>query len=419
MQISNQGNREVVMSPIERELPGGWTIQGGLGEITVPMGSSVQWSFSIQGNGLAASGLVEIRFLIEDGEFFDWNTSLDAISGAVPEVSFHEVVFVEGTNINSSTSPLGLGAHPVNTAFDMGWKVENAGTSIWEPEVSLELPADDWASSCTVNPIRISPGDSAMVWCSITIPLSQQAGSEPEVSLIMAADGVEVRETLTLLVDTVKEVEWALINFGEAMEDTPTNLYLELHNTGNVAISNRIVTEGPDDWNIRIVDGILVTLQPGEGRSVQVEFTPDSGSDGSLTVMLSNAEDVSGQSMTLEIEVLSESSGGGSGTLLYAMGALVLVAIASISAGMAYSRNGGDISSLIRGKKSSPSIRKENTQSPQPVEQEPIDEEPVGGEEPATSEKQELQRFPDYPGWLWDPSGEEWVADPEFDHGDQ
>tara|TARA_Y100000590_G_scaffold28571_1_gene32006 strand:- start:2325 stop:4088 length:1764 start_codon:yes stop_codon:yes gene_type:complete len=419
MQISNQGNREVVMSPIERELPGGWTIQGGLGEITVPMGSSVQWSFSIQGNGLAASGLVEIRFLIEDGEFFDWNTSLDAISGAVPEVSFHEVVFVEGTNINSSTSPLGLGAHPVNTAFDMGWKVENAGTSIWEPEVSLELPTDDWASSCTVNPIRISPGDSAMVWCSITIPLSQQAGSEPEVSLIMAADGVEVRETLTLLVDTVKEVEWALINFGEAREDTPTNLYLELHNTGNVAISNRIVTEGPDDWNIRIVDGILVTLQPGEGRSVQVEFTPDSGSDGSLKVMLSNAEDVSGQSMTLEIEVLSESSGGGSGTLLYAMGALVLVAIASISAGMAYSRNGGDISSLIRGKKSSPSIRKENTQSPQPVEQEPIDEEPVGGEEPATSEKQELQRFPDYPGWLWDPSGEEWVADPEFDHGDQ
>jgi hypothetical protein len=234
----------------------------------------------------------------------------------------------------------------------------------------------------------------------------------------MSADGVEVRETLALLVDTVKEVEWTLVNFGEAREDYPTNLYLELHNTGNVAISNRIVTEGPDDWNIRIVDGILVTLQPGEGRSVQVEFTPDSGSDGSLTVMLSNAEDVSGQSRTLEIEVISESSGGGSGTLLYAMGALMLVAIASISAAMAYNRNGGDISSLLRGKASSPSTRKENTQSPQPVEQDPM-EEPVGSEEPATGEKQELQRFPDYPGWLWDPSGEEWVADPEFDHGEQ
>ena len=96
----------------------------------------------------------------------------------------------------------------------------------------------------------------------------------------------------------------------------------------------------------------------------------------------------------------------------------MLVAIASISAAMAYNRNGGDISSLIRGKATSPSTRKENTQSPQPVEKEPM-EGPVGSEEPETGEKQELQRFPDYPGWLWDPSGEEWVADPEFDHGDQ
>ena len=418
IQISNQGNREVVMSPIERSLPGGWTIQGGLGEVTVPMGSSVQWSFSIQGNGLAASGLVEIRFLIEDGTFFDWNTSLDAISGAIPEVSFHEVVFVEGTDINSSTNPLGLGAHPVNTAFDMGWKVENSGTSIWEPDASLELPSDDWLSSCSVNPLRISPGESAMVWCSITIPLSQQAGSEPEVSLVMSADGVEVKESLTLLVDTVKEVEWTLINFSEAREDYPTNLYLEIQNTGNVAISSRIVTDGPDDWNIRIVDGILVTLQAGEGRSVNVEFTPDSGSDGSLTVMLANSDDISGQSRTLEIEVLSESSEGGSGTLLYAMGALMLIAIASISAALAYSRNGGDISSLIRGKKPPPSIGGENNPSQQPAEQVPI-EESVEGEEPAIIEKQELQRFPDYPGWLWDPIGEEWVADPEYDHDDQ
>jgi hypothetical protein len=134
--------------------------------------------------------------------------------------------------------------------------------------------------------------------------------------------------------------------------------------------------------------------------------------------MLSNAEDVSGESLTLEIEVLSDSSGGGSGKLLYALGALMLVAIASISAALVYARNGGDIPSLIRGKASPRSIRGENTQSAQPVEQEPI-EETVGSEEPATSEKQELQRFPDYPGWLWDPSGEEWVADPEFDHGDQ
>ncbi len=419
IQISNQGNRQVVMNPIERSLPGGWTIQGGLNEVTIPMGSSMQWSFSIQGNGLAASGLIEIRFLVEDGTFLDWNSSLEAISGAIPEVSFHEVVFVEGTNINSSATPLGLGAHPVDSAFDMGWKMDNAGTSIWEPRASLELPTEDWLSSCSVSPVRVSPGQSAMVWCSINIPLSQEAGSEPEITLVLAADGIEVRETVTLLVETVKQVEWKLVNFNEAREDYPTNLYLELHNTGNVAISNRIVTDGPDDWNIRIIDGILVTLQPGEGRSVQVEFTPDSGSDGSLTIMLANAEDVSGQSKTLEIEVIPDSNGGGTDTILYVIGALILMVIASVSATMAYTRSGGNLSSLIPNSTSSLRKKKqEDAQSSVSMEQEPI-EYSEEEELPPNGGNQELQRFPDYPGWLWDPATEEWVADPEYDHDDQ
>lgn len=417
--ISNQGNREIIMTPIERSLPGGWTIQGGLKELTIPMGSSIQWSFSIQGNGLAASGLIEIRFLVEDGAFFDWNFSLEAISGAIPVVSFHEVVFVEGTNINSSATLLGLGAHPVDSPFDMGWKLENVGTSIWEPEVSLELPTENWLSSCSVSPIRIDPGQSAMVWCSITIPLSQEAGSEPEISLVLAADGVEVRETVTLFVDTVREVEWTLVNFSEAREDYSTNLYLELHNTGNVAISNRIVTDGPDDWNIRIIDGILVTLQPGEGRSVQVEFTPDSGSDGSLTIMLANAEDISGQSRTIEIEVLSDPSGGGSSTIIYVLGALMFMIIVSVSAALAYTRSGGNLSSIIPSRTSSLRKKKqEDSQSSVVIEQESI-EYSEEEEAPSIGDHQELQRFPDYPGWLWDPANEEWVADPEYDHGDQ
>jgi len=417
--ISNQGNREILLTPIERSIPGGWSIQGGLEQSTVPMGSSVQWSFSIQGNGLAASGTVAIRFLVEDGGFFDWNSSIEAISGAVPELSFHEVVFVNGTTVESSSNPLGLGPHPVGTPFDMGWSLENSGTSIWEPEVSLELPTEDWLSSCSSNPRRIEPGGSSIVWCSITIPLSQEAGSEPEVSLVLSGDGIEARETITLFVDTIREVEWQLVNFNEAKEGYPTNLYLELSNTGNVAISNRIVTEGPKDWNIRIIDGILVTLQPGEKRSVQVEFTPDSGSDDSLTVMLSNAEEISGQSMTLEIEVQSDSSKGESLSMIYVLGGLTLVVIASASGALAYSRAGGNITSMIQRKPTRSNIKeKENYENPADFEDEPP-ENTVEEQDPAIGNSQELQRFPDYPGWLWDPAKEEWIADPEFDHGNQ
>ena len=89
IQISNQGNRDLTITPIVRSLPGGWSVEGGLQEMQISMGSSTQWTFSIQGNGLAAGGLFEVRFLVDDGDYFDWNATLDVISGSIPSVSFH------------------------------------------------------------------------------------------------------------------------------------------------------------------------------------------------------------------------------------------------------------------------------------------------------------------------------------------
>ena len=160
-----------------------------------------------------------------------------------------------------------------------------------------------------------------MVWCSITIPLIQEAGSEPGIALVLTGDGLESRGEVTLLVDTVKEVEWTLVNYNEAREDFLTTIQLDVLNTGNVAISERIVTDAPEDWNVWL-DGQLVTLQPGEARSVVIQFTPDSGSDGSITLTLGTQEDTIGQK-TLDIQVTSTSSGG-SNTLLL-VGAAVLL----------------------------------------------------------------------------------------------
>ena len=254
-----------------------------------------------------------------------------------------------------------------------------------------------------------------MVWCSITIPISQEAGSEPGISLVLAGDGIESRGEVTLLVDTVKEVEWTMVNYNEARKDTPTIIYLELRNSGNVAISNRIVTEAPEDWEIRILDGILVTLQPGEVRSVQVEFTPDSGSDGSITMMLANAEDTSGQSKTLAIDVISESNGGGSGTLIFSVGEFLLIAVAAVFGALAFSRAGGNLSSIIPSRTGPERPHKEERATHE--QQSPLPGGSAG--EPPSQQDTELQRFPDYPGWLWDPSNEQWVADPEYDQGEQ
>tara|TARA_B100000686_G_scaffold281016_1_gene302491 strand:+ start:2151 stop:6644 length:4494 start_codon:yes stop_codon:yes gene_type:complete len=419
IQIYNQGNRELVLTPIARSLPGGWSIQGGLDKVTIPRGSSIAWSFSIQGNGLAASGPVEIRFLVEGGTFFDWNTNLEAVSGAIASVSFHEVVLINGSNFESSSTPLGLGAHPVGQAFDLGWELDNDGTSNWEPSVSMELPSEDWESTCSVNPSMIGPGESAMVWCSITIPLSESAGSEPEVTMVLSGDGVEVRESLSLLVETISEVEWTLENFDEAHEGFSTTLYLELRNNGNTPISNRLVADGPDGWGIRILDGILVTLQPGEARSVQVEFTPNSGSDGVVTVMLADAEDVTGKTKSVEIDVIADPVGEGPGLFTYFLFFLLLLLIAAVSAAVAFSKSGGDISSLLP---SSFPVERGSPEGPDPFPKaaETQSMPPSNLQQSETENPhQTLQTFSDHPGWLWDPSEEEWVPDPEYDHGEQ
>ncbi|MBI88362.1 MAG: hypothetical protein CMB67_04990 [Euryarchaeota archaeon] len=413
LQISNNGNRELLLTPIERSIPGGWQVQGGLDAVTVPVGSSTDWSFSIQGNGFAEGGTIEIRFLVQGGDYFDWTTSLDAVSGAIPVVSFYEVVIVEGQSIQNSTTPLGLGAHPVGNAFDLGWTVANDGTSDWEPVASMETPGDEWISSCNINPKKIMPGQTSIVWCSLTIPSNEEAGSEPIVTMALSGDGIEVRKAVSLLVETVRAVEWSLEDSGDAMKDYPTILNFELENSGNTLISSRIVAEGPDGWDIRILDEMMVTLQPGELRSVRVSFTANSGSDGVISVKLSNSEDIPGYSKSVEIDVMSGSGDEGSGILLYALGAILLVSIGSASAGFAYYRStrNSPLHSLAGNKNNRKPQKKEKfEQSFFQVEDAKTQMESIE----SNQEEDALQSYSEYPGWLWDPSTEEWVPDPEY-----
>ena len=48
----------------------------------------------------------------------------------------------------------------------------------------------------------------------------------------------------------------------------------------------------PSDWNVFIDDELLVILSPGESRSIVIQFTPDSGSDGTIELFLLNGESI-------------------------------------------------------------------------------------------------------------------------------
>ena len=149
-----------------------------------------------------------------------------------------------------------------------------------------------------------------------------------------------------------------------------------------------------------------------EAKSVVIQFTPDSGSDGSITLRLGTEEDPISQK-TLEVPVTATSSGGSS-TLLLVGGAVLLVAVAAIVGAIAFTRGGRELSSIIPARSDSHRTPRGETTGPQETTAPRAHEEEV-----TAQEGPELQRYPDYPGWLWNPATEEWVADPEYDVSEQ
>ncbi|MEO2178829.1 MAG: hypothetical protein ABGX11_01475, partial [Candidatus Poseidoniia archaeon] len=342
--LNNLGNRMLDLQPYVRNIPGGWSVSGGLGTISIPAGESAVWSVALQGNGVAVSGNLELRFATDDGFYVDWNRTLNVLSGAIPSLNFHMVALPDGT---VSDYPLGVGFHPVGEpGFDLAWTVTNQGSTSWRPTTYLEVPDDDWSSSCSA-PSALSAGASSTVWCTVVIPLSAEASSEPIVTLVMQGEGVEVSDSISLLVESVSRVSWILNNQPTGHEGYPTTLYIDLQNTGNSEISHILQVSGPEGWNPLILDGVVVNLRPGETRSLDVGFTPNSGGDGTLVVELADADDVEASSFSMEIDVLPAAKVQGTSILETLMIAVLVLAL--VGGGLyVYSRRGGDSSSLIQ-----------------------------------------------------------------------
>ena len=298
--FQNNGNRDLELNPIQRAIPGGWSLVSSLQPVIIDAGSNAEWTVNLQGNGRAVSGDFGLSFISDDGFTIDWNRSLDVLSAAIPSIAFHQVAFSDGS---TSDSPLGLGSHPVNQPFDLSWLVENEGTSPWRPDTSILLPEEDWYGNCPSTPSSIAPGASVIIWCTISIPISVEAGTEPIVTLRMIGEGITAEHSVSLQVAALSAVEWELISEPVAFQGYATQLRINIENVGNAQINHRLDVSAPSGWDSVIKDGILVILSPGEKISINIEFTPDSGSDGTIEISLSNALEIEGASYQLNIDV--------------------------------------------------------------------------------------------------------------------
>ena len=342
--FNNQGNRDLELTPYVLSTPNGWSLTGTQSSFTVLSGEQFILPLSLNGNGLAKSGELKIRFVTDDGFTVDWNRTIDVISGAIPNIDFFQVALPDGT---SASTPLGVDAHPVGgIGFDLLWKVSNSGTMTWRPSVSMDLPDEDWQYSCSSDP-TIMVDSTVTVICNVIIPLSAEAGSEPSISLTLDGGGIVSQDTISLYVETISKVSWTITQQFDSPQGFNNELHLELQNVGNSDISEILEITAPSGWNELILDSQWVNLRPGETRSVEIGYNPTKSSDGVITVSLSNSDVIENSKIEVEIDVLSNGSSEDINLTNILLIILIMILLAGGLGLAMFLRRGGEIQSLI------------------------------------------------------------------------
>ncbi|MDP6742300.1 MAG: S8 family serine peptidase [Candidatus Thalassarchaeaceae archaeon] len=296
--VKNEGNIALSLTA-SAELPGGWDISNQLPTMTLQPTETKSIVVALQGNGLAASGPIELLMIDSSGYRVTWTGYLDVQSVPQPSISFDEIVFSDGTR---SSSVLGLGNHPVGMpGFRLIWLITNSGSQSWTPTTNLLMPSSAWTGLC--DPVgEIAPGSGERIECLVVMPATTEAGSEPAVTMQIIVDDVQIADTVTLKTAATKQVLWSSLVEPESFVDGIKATYsVDIANDGNSILSHRITAVGPDGWVVEITNAEMVELQPGEARTLNVDVTPDDTAPSTIILSLESADDVSGSSYSFDL----------------------------------------------------------------------------------------------------------------------
>ena len=165
----------------------------------------------------------------------------------------------------------------------------------------------------------------------------------------MEGEGVVVENSISLLVDSVSAVVWDLRTKDPiAHQNYPVQLTIDVENVGNSQINHKLEVNAPSDWNVFIDDELLVILSPGESRSIVIQFTPDSGSDGTIELFLLNGETIQDSSFSFEVDVLP--ARGESNSMASTLIPILVILLMVILAGggfYVFQQKGGSLESIM------------------------------------------------------------------------
>ena len=322
--IMNEGNIELTLSPTV-ELPGGWAVSNQLPTMTLQPTETKSLVIGLQGNGVAAAGPIQLIMFDSSGFRIEWAGYLDVQSVPQPSISFDEIILADGSR---SSSIFGLGDHAVGMpGFRLVWLVTNSGSQPWTPITQLLLPSSAWTGMCDPIP-EVAPSSGQRVECLIVMPPSTDAGSEPAVTMQLTIDDIQISDTVTLKTATTKNVMWE--NYVEPetiVEGVKTAFSIDVVNDGNALLSHRIGVTGPEGWVVNMGNGDMVELSAGEARTLTIEVMANEPGLGTVVVSLLSADDVSGSSYSVELNVTDDPNRevSSSGSTIQIIGAVILL----------------------------------------------------------------------------------------------
>ena len=111
-----------------------------------------------------------------------------------------------------------------------------------------------------------------------------------------------------------------IINTGDT-----TQITLDVENLGNSPINSKIQVDAPSGWSHTIAGDTILSLSPGESRSIQIEVTVGTAR-GPVIIDLQGGSTIEGSSYELPLQVRASESGG-IPLLTILIGLVVVVAI--------------------------------------------------------------------------------------------
>ena len=307
--VENRGNVDLNLEP-RLQLPQGWIQNTALQSFELNWTESQNFLISVTAEQGAKSG--EIEFILEsDQNSWSHSENVNVMSLPDPVLTFASVEIAGETWFNV----FGPGKHPTGVAINYTWLVENKEDNTWNPATTLQLDNNLLGDCTSVG--SVSKGEVKPLTCTIIIPSTADPDSEPEFKVTLSGDSVSINETVTMLVDSTKEITWKVEGSTKFKTGESSMLSLTITNVGNTRISGAVDVTPPSGWSISI-DGVdYVDLQAGESQKISIKVTPSKPGDATLSLAISESDEIKNSELEISVEsegdaVVDDSSGASS-----------------------------------------------------------------------------------------------------------